>query len=320
MSNDEKNLGLALEASLVTIFSAALKAFKNLSLENYRDEPLSDSPGTLRQLSGNFKGAETVIEVLSTIGQSGPIVPVPQHLIELTKIANRVVSFVLDGSVHFGTGMLVGPSCVLTAAHLFFDKHGKVIDPERLCRITIEAHTTQVGHSIVPGEVRKASLCRSTCDSWSVDPIVEGGVAQRDVDDYDFAIVRLDTALGNDPIGNGKRDWFKIPTVDEAEVLVTDLGVRLFQYLDRKELLTSSGYVRGVVDRGFRVLHTASTASSASGAAIVSDHDVLVAMHVSGSASNEYPKSNRGLPIRRVAEIIDAPGSSGDTIRKRLAT
>jgi hypothetical protein len=78
--------------------------------------------------------------------------------------------------------------------------------------------------------------------------------------------------------------------------------------------------VRDVTQDGYRVLHTASTADSASGAALMDDDFHLLAMHLSGSASGEWPRSNRGLPIGRVAEVIDQPMANGSTVRALLAS
>jgi hypothetical protein len=252
-------------------------------------------------------------------GGSSPIVEAMKHLLDLANATNRVVSFVLDGTTHFATGILVGPRYVLTASHLFFERESrKLIDSTRLKRITAEVQTIMVGGALVSVGTNSSHLYHPDTNDWLVDPPIKDGVAQRELFNLDFVIIKLDKLLGDDDIGDGKRGWFQIPTADTAEVLTADLGFRIFQYLDRGPLLTSSGFVHQVNPDGMRVLHTASTAGSASGAPLQSDEGNLLGIHVSGCASNERPKFNRAIPIRRIAEIIDEPDANGKTIRDRL--
>ncbi|HYI11149.1 MAG TPA: trypsin-like peptidase domain-containing protein [Thermoanaerobaculia bacterium] len=277
----------------------------------------SDSPTA--SLDTRYVAAQAVVRALDSITVGGsPIVPFPRYLIETVRISNQIVSFVLDGLTHFGTGVLVGPSSVLTAAHLFFDAGGQLIDRGRLSRITVEAHTTLLGDFIMQGKRRTVRLSGIDSNQWLIDPKMENDLAQRDVDLLDFAIVRLDEPLGYDPVGPEHRGWFVIPSAPQCRVLTSNLGIRVFQFLDREELLTSAGIIHNVVENGYRALHTASTASSASGAALADAQGSLVAIHIAGAATGERPKLNRALPIRRVAEIIDWQPERGVTIRSLL--
>jgi hypothetical protein len=271
-------------------------------------------------LESRFAIAERAFAVFDSItGGSSPIVSAPKHLLDLVNATNRIISFVLDDTTHFGTGILVGSRYVLTASHLFFErKTRKLIDPSRLKRITAEVQTTMIGTALRQGATNTSPLYEPHTDNWLVDPPIKDGVAQRDLFNFDFAIVRLQKAFGDDDVGSVKRSCFDIPTADAAEVLATGLVFRIFQFLDRGPLLTSSGFVHQVNPNGMRILHTASTAGSASGAPLISDAGNLLGLHVSGCASNERPKFNRAIPIRRVAEIIDKPDDNGKTIRDRL--
>ncbi|MBV8547408.1 MAG: trypsin-like peptidase domain-containing protein [Acidobacteria bacterium] len=266
-----------------------------------------------------FDLAEEVATFGSAPGGSSPIVPVPKHLLDLVNATNQIVSFILDDTTHFGTGILVGPGYVLTASHLFFERTTrKLTDSTRLPRITAEVQTTRIGSTLMPGETISSPLYQPDTNDWLIDPPIKDGVAQRELFNLDFAIVKLKESLGDDMVGKLKRGWFKIPTADAAEVLTAGLGFRILQFLDRGPLLTSAGFVHKVNPNGMRVLHTASTAQSASGAPLLSDEGNLLGIHVSGCPSNELPKFNRAIPIRRIAEIIDEPDANGDTIRDRL--
>lgn len=251
----------------------------------------------------------------------GSIVPVPRQLINLATISNRTVSFVLDGHTHIATGILVGPSTVLTAAHVFFDQEEqKLIERNWYGRLTVEARTTFYGNIVVEGPRVSSKLSESDPRAWLVDPKVDGnGLADREVEDLDFAIIKLEKPLGNNEIGSGiKREWFEIPTVKAAPILPPYLQLRVLQFLDREALLGSSGFVLRLDERPSRILHTASTADSASGSPIVDDEFRLLGIHVGGAASGERPKANRGLPISRVAESIDQPRGGRSTVRSQL--
>lgn len=243
------------------------------------------------------------------------VVRVPRQLIDIVKMSNRTVSFILDGRIHYATGILVSPRHVLTAAHVFLDEEGRLVDENRIQRTSVEAHTTYFDNIIMEGPRSLSNLD----EAWLLDPKLDStGKANRDVRLLDFAIITLKQPLGNDPVGNGElRQWVPIPKPAEAQVLSPNLSLRVFQFLDRDALFSSSGNVRRLNRNGLRVLHTASTLDSASGSAMVDDEFNLVALHLGGAASGEQPKSNRGLPIRRIAESIDEV-RDGTTVRSQL--
>ena len=248
-------------------------------------------------------------------GGGGPIVPVPQFFADISRISNRTVSFLLD-EVHFGTGVLIGRQSVLTAAHLFFEADGRLIDRNRLNHISVELHTTHFAHVLAEGDIKRVKLAPIENDEWLIDPRMKGDVALRDVDYLDFAIVKLERAIGDDLIGlKETRGWCKVPKAEDAPLLARDLPLLVFEYVERKNLSLSAGFVRDVTDDRYRVLHTAATLDSSSGSGMFDLEGRLAAIHLGGSASGERPWSNRALPIRRVAETIDASYQGGPTIR-----
>ena len=291
-------------SDFATIFGAQLR-------DSLADDDFSGKPAK------RFALADKFLTFLSDIGK-GPIFPVPRQIADLVRVSNRIVSLVLDGTIHIGNGILVGPSQVLTAAHLFFEQDGNIIEPRRPSRITVEAQTIYLGSMVMQGPPRSVRLASPDSGGWAIEPEVVNGKAMREVRLLDFAIIKLAEDLGHETVGQDNRGWIQIPTERNAPVLSKDLPIRVLQFLDRGPLLTSSGVVREVLPDGSRMLHSASTEDSASGAAIEDDEFALIGMHLGGSASGEQPRSNRGLPIRRVAAVIDTVRSDGTTIRSKL--
>lgn len=243
---------------------------------------------------------------MTVINPSSKILPVSVELQNAIHVANRVVRFILDGSTQYATGILVGPSQVLTAAHLFFTSTGEIIDPGR-----IECTTVGVG-------ARFGNLSGSP-DECFIDPPVLKGVAQREVRANDFSIVKLDTSFGTDTVGDGEtRGWFAIPSAAKAPALSEEMPVRVFQYV-KDELRIATGFLRTVAADGRRVPHTASTVSGASGAPLCTDDGTLVAMHVSGARSGVVPLSNYAIPLATIARAIETPDLTGVTARDRLS-
>lgn len=259
---------------------------------------------------------QMLLRITDVIIGGSAILPAPQQLIETVRITNRVVSFVLDDKTHFGTGILVGPSHVLTAGHLFFESNGTLIDRARLSRITISADTTFLGNIVVQGSRRSTALYKPESAGCFIDPEID---TPREMEKLDFAIVRIVDALGDDPVGNNEeRGFFEIPAAAKAPVLSPDRPIRVFQYLDAKEVRISSGVLRDLSPDETRVAHTASTLDGASGAPLVEDDGQLLGIHVSGALSGVAPRSNYALPMARIATSIDTPNPKGITARQRL--
>ncbi|MGZ8731590.1 MAG: trypsin-like serine peptidase [Thermoanaerobaculia bacterium] len=238
------------------------------------------------------------------------ITEVPAMLKEEVRAANRICRFLLeDGVTVIGTGFLVGPSHVLTAGHLFFEPYdqvrGKLIDPARPTNVLVEFLTIYAGTSMIsvaPSTVVKLAK------EWAVDPLMSGDFTDREVADLDFAIVKLEKAIGEEGTGGGDtRQWFQIPHPANVVTLSNNSMVRVLQYLDRGSLRNSIGMVKGVNSARTRVFHSASTRDAASGSVILNDRLQLTAVHVSGE-DEENPFVNQGLPLLRIAKYLDAKG------------
>lgn len=239
------------------------------------------------------------------------IVPVPEVVRDTIRISNRMCRFTLDDEpeTNFGTGFLVGPEHVLTAAHLFFNEDRSLIEAERHTRVRVEFETLMIGEFIAASrgvtEVRLA-------ENWLMDPARDdNAMATRDVKDLDYAIVRLATDVGNQTLGSGyRRGWFEIPEPDAAPVVVAGTMVKIFQYVDRASLRQSLGWVTRISRDRSVVYYTASTLDAASGSAVLDDQSRLVAIHT-GGPDDVGTSENRGIPLIRAAGVLEKLGIRG---------
>jgi hypothetical protein len=123
-------------------------------------------------------------------------------------------------------------------------------------------------------------------------------------------------AVGYDDVGDGEqRGWFEIPSAETSPILANGLSLRVFQFLDAKELRVSTGVFRDFTTDGFRVAHTASTVDGASGSPLIGAQGEFLALHVSGALSGVLPRSNYALPASLIAASVDQPGANGKPIR-----
>lgn len=242
--------------------------------------------------------------IISAINPGATITSVPKQLRQLIRTSNRICRFVLDGErTNFGTGFLVGPRCVLTAAHLFFDEDGTLLDEHRAKRVRVEFQTMYVGSIVSPGAITRVRLH----ECWAVDPKLDASgrrATRSDVGRLDYAVVRLASDSGDDSVGLAeRRGWFEIPEANGCPVLNPTLQVRILQYAATDELQTSSGFVAGVTEQRRRVLYTASTLNASSGSAVLNERLCLAAMHL-GGPQDPATGLNEGVPLRRIAAAL----------------
>jgi V8-like Glu-specific endopeptidase len=212
-----------------------------------------------------------------------------------------VCRFVDSSGTVFGTGFLVSPEYVMTAAHVLFGEDGK---PRRAASdISVEFETVLIHPKVIVQTNTPAILLAA---AWAVDPVLINGVADREIASLDYAIVKLAKAAGDDLVEqpNTKRGWIEI--LKTPPYLNAELMLHLIQYVDRKSVNHSVGRVVALSADGMRVSYAASTLDGASGAPVLSDEFELAALHVTGFTSEE--QFNSGIPIRKIKASLDTRG------------
>lgn len=224
------------------------------------------------------------------------------------RAVNHMCRFVLGGRL-LGTGFLFEePDLVMTAAHLFFNADGSLINPVRAANIEVEFDVIKVDNGTIAVDGVKRTKLR--LPDWAVNPqIGVDGAANREVNRLDYALIRLEEPVGNEEVGSATRGWFVMPAAGEV-LLRENTPVRVLQHLDNAPLRSSIGVVRSFSADRLRVGYTASTLDGASGAAVLDAELRLVALHVAGE-DEDFLRQNQGVPIRRIQSDIndrrDAP-------------
>lgn len=222
------------------------------------------------------------------------IIEFPEKISDLAEAARRMCRFTLPGSSQtVATGFLIGPDLVMTVAHLFFRPDGALISATRAANLTVEFEPL----SLVAADGKVT--CR-LASNWTDDPQVVNDKSHRDVDRLDYAIVRLERAVGSEKSGEIERGHFRWPPDPSSLTLLKEgVFIRILQHVgdDRGVLRASFGMIKTVARKRLRVGYTASTLDASSGSAVLDQDFNLVALHVDGSDS-DFPRQNQGIPLR----------------------
>lgn len=249
------------------------------------------------------------VDILDAIIGSSSVRHVPQTVMDIATVANRICRFVrkdVETRTVIGTGVLIGTHHVLTAAHLFFDKQSLRVNDAAAERIKVEFDSLVLGNGVVSAGVTEESLENT---GWLLDPLVENGQAKRDVKELDYAVVVLRNGVANHVVGPGTqtRGYFRIPSPRHLAPLAENKMMQVFQYNDLDAMRSSIGRVEGISRNPLRVRYSASTLDASSGSPVFDDEYGLIALHVSGP-SETFPRQNQGLPLRAISSSMEKQG------------
>jgi hypothetical protein len=217
---------------------------------------------------------------------------------KLEALAHRTCRIECPVNTACGTGWLVGPDLLLTNWHVIEDAlSDAAIAKEYVCRFdyAVTAAGTRPGV-----EVRFAQ-------NWCVDSSPPSsaelgtGVDSPSADTLDYALIRLDTAVGgtNAPSGT-KRGWV---TLTPTQVIPRERDIIfVIQHPDGLPVKLAPGDIEGFTVDRLRLFHTANTMGGSSGSMVVDARLEPIALHHAGDLL--YPRGNLGAPRRNQAVPI----------------
>jgi hypothetical protein len=226
----------------------------------------------------------------------------PRRFRERMAQAERAVCRFVLPKPEWGSGFLVSPDTVLTNYHVIEDVYLGLAKPEE---VDVEFDYVNAPNGGAP---MATVPCKLASPDWLVAFSQEGN---RDTD-LDFALVRLDRAVGNQPAPDQpaapgrpapRRGWL-VPRShvfkgDEPEPLFILQHPQLEEGRPTDPLKVTVGFVSGAPGGG-RVHYTTNTLKGSSGSPCFRADWELVALHhaATGGAANE------GIPLKAILEDL----------------
>lgn len=176
-----------------------------------------------------------------------------------------------------GTAFLVGPDVLMTCHHVvkpFLQPGLPALDAR------FDYHAGPDGKSVGAGTLRKlVSVVPLASAPWSPADIGLS-TAEPEPEDLDFALLKLDSPVGNEVLNGEKRGWVRM--VSPSPVIATRDIVWIVQHPDGEPLRLTVDAVLRVNDSRTRVYYAANTKGGSSGSPCFDSNRSLVAMHHQG--------------------------------------
>lgn len=235
---------------------------------------------------------------------------------QLFKLEGRVCR-VEVGTGTMATGFLVGPDVLLTNYHVL----RAVIEnqsPSAKVRFRFDYRVLANG---IESQGVLASLHPT---DWKIDdsPYAEAEAKNRPdealptVDQLDYALVRLDRPIGNEPLNQASpnliRGWIPLPTT--APAITPNMPILILQHPNKEPLklaFDTAGVIK-IYENGTRVRYATNTDSGSSGSPCFDVNWNLVALHHYGDpAFDHVPSYNQGIPINMIRDRLKRNGKDG---------
>lgn len=266
-------------------------------------EKIRNVVNELRFLSA--KGPRGVGASLEKIVRDGRFENVVTFVNKLLEFRRRICR--VEGS-KIGTGFLVSPDLVLTNYHVVDDYiNGLRSTKGLLCRFDYAIEEKGEGE----GNTKGLAAPPGGLVAWSkfsdFDPGDQGGVPQ--ATELDFALLRLNELVGNEPIGGAirpdqenTRGWL---TVSSQPTSVKPNGIILIlQHPKGDPLKLAQGVVIARNANDTRIRYDADTDAGSSGSPCFDASLNLVAIHHGGDPDWRHPEFNQGIPIDLIVKHL----------------
>jgi hypothetical protein len=285
-----------------------------------RDKPLR---ADLQEILRSFIATAAAQQVLDLVAGTGTIAPKVRAELERMLPGGAIVSFDtmqrrmravcrVDYADHSppgeGTGFLVGPDLVLTNWHVLKRVIEAPAAAEHL-RFRFDLRDS-VAAADAAGRAAKAKANGSPIVRSSPAAGVElpGGTGEPTMQQLDYALVRLDERVGEDPTVGGVRGHIVLQK--EMAQPPVDSGLIVLQHPLRGELQFAIGRALGPNETGSRLQHTAATQNGSSGSPVLDTALGPVALHNgsrAGTARSAQP-FNTAVPLAHIVADLVAAG------------
>ncbi len=213
------------------------------------------------------------------------------------------------GDAGIGTGFLVGPDTVLTNWHVVESaiKAGSL--GKMGCRFDFVR--------LRDGKLAPGQLVSIRADGCLVSSSYSGGENIDKPDDplptlqeLDFALLRLASAVGEQQVDGRKRGWVVLPSA--AQPLPANAPLLIMQHPEGgpMKMAMDTQAVIGRNGNATRIRYHTNTEKGSSGSPCFTMNWDIVALHHYGDPLWKNPKYNQGVPIELIRACIEQAGQS----------
>jgi len=230
----------------------------------------------------------------------------------------------------YGTGFLVGPDVVITNYHVVeaviqgeqghtTDQKSQALSSDVILRFDYKRLAD--GTTLNPGTVYRLAkdwlIDKSPMSPVDGQPEPKSGVPQ--LDELDYALLRLDSVPGDTPVGDKPepeaplRKWIKVPT--QSHHFQPDTALFIVQHPQGEplQLALDTNAIIGLNENHTRVAYRTNTLPGSSGSPCFNSNWELVALHHSGDpnfAPTHRPTYNEGIPFTAILALLEKRGLS----------
>lgn len=258
-------------------------------------------------------------ELERTIKKANSVLDPVQWRTRLGEIETRVcrIEIKAGGVLEFGTGFLLGPDVVMTNYHVM----EKVIKGNVLPkRVTLRFDYKKMADGVTLNSGTEYSLAE---EDWlldhseysSLDLVSDTGGEDPQADQLDYALLRLSSPAGNDPVGGpANKDPHALPRKwithsEEPYEFTPHTAIFIMQHPDGEplKLALDTEAVLGTNGNKTRVRYTTNTEGGSSGSPCFDANWQFIALHHGGDPNYEqfhHPEYNQGIPFSAIFTLL----------------